>query len=365
MTDGVATEGEIERDNILENLDEAARSNTRIFTFGVGDDVDTFLLDSIVQAHHGTVSYVRPSERIDEEVASLYNKISAPVLTDTKLDFDAARVELLYPAQLPDLFAGEQLTLVGRYRDGVDNATLRLSGEVNGESTMYVYDGLDFRDNAGGEAFIARLWATRRIGDLLNTIRLNGENSELVDSVVDLSVRYGIITPYTSFLIEEDDILTQSGRDRAASEFAEGEAQALNENVVGSVAVDAADAINDLNLAQAPALQATSGFYDTDEEGIILAPVDDGSGVGGEVGGFRTDGRNALNTINSKTFVNINNVWTDTTFDPDNMTTNSVAFLSDEYFDLLDEIPEIADYFAQGDNVIVVIDGVAYEVVPE
>ena len=159
------------------------------------------------------------------------------------------------------------MTLVGRFRDATDDATITLSGFVNGESQSYIYDNLEFRSRAGGEAFIARLWATRRIGDLLNTIRLHGENKELVDSIVSLSVRYGIITPYTSFLIEEDDILTQSGRERIGEDFAANEARALNSNVTGSVAVDAADDLAQMNAAQAPA--------------PLLSPTATSQGLGG------------------------------------------------------------------------------------
>jgi von Willebrand factor type A domain. len=233
ITDGLATEGVTDTAAILANLQTAARSNARIFTFGVGDDVDTFLLDAIVRDHRGTGSYVRPSERIDEEVAGLYNKISAPVLTDVSLDMGGIVVEDMYPAQLPDLFAGTQLTLVGRYRGSLGNATITLRGKVNGGDQTFTYSNLAFSGRAGGDAFIARLWATRRIGDLLNTIRLNGENPELVDSVVRLSVRYGIITPYTSFLIEEDDILTQQGRANAANTFRQ-EAEALSTTSSGA-----------------------------------------------------------------------------------------------------------------------------------
>src|SRR5690606_23776918 len=121
------------------------------------------------------------------------------------LNFEGVMAELMYPQQVSDLFLGEQLTIVGRFRDSSEGATIVIRGEVNGEEQEFRYESLTFRDRAGGEPFIARLWATRRIADLMNTIRLNGENQELIDSIVSLSVRYGIITPYTSFLIEEDD----------------------------------------------------------------------------------------------------------------------------------------------------------------
>lgn len=373
LTDGVATEGEINTRAILSNLAAAARDNVRIFTFGVGDDVDTILLDSIVQDFRGTGTYVRPGERIDEKVASLYTKISAPVLTNPELDFGGARVDWLYPAELPDLFAGEQLTLVGRYRDAQDDLTITLSGTVNGVPTRFIYTGLEFRERAGGEPFIARLWATRRIADLLNSIRLNGENRELVESVVSLSVRYGIITPYTSFLIEEDDILSQQGRERAVTTFTE-EAESMAQDAVGSSAVDAAANISGMRAAEAPApmMMSTPSPLPTasPQGGVTLR----GGSSGGSDDSDKSegyDGRmdeqpvNPIQAVGDKTFILQDDVWTDTTFAPDTMETVEVVFLSDAYFDLLDEFPEIAQYFALGDRVIVVIDDVAYEVVPE
>lgn len=354
LTDGLATEGEIDTADILDNIGEIDQENVRIFTFGVGNNVDTFLLDSIVRDFNGAGSYVRTGERIDEEVASLYNKISAPVLTDISLDLGGVTTDWVYPTQLSDLFAGEQLTIVGRYRDGADGVNITLQGEVNGESQTFVYSNLEFRNRSGGESFIARLWATRRIADMLNSIRLNGENSELVDSIVDLSVRYGIITPYTSFLIEENDILTQQGRDRATQAFTE-EAESLAGAVSGENAVSASDDIGGMANANAPMAQSTQqGYFDAEQ---------------GQFGTTDADGlfvpQNALVNVNDKTFVYQNGIWTDTTFQPDNMETTQIVFLSDDYFNLLIEMPELAEYFAVGENVIVVIDGTAYEVISE
>jgi Ca-activated chloride channel homolog len=353
LTDGLPTVGVVQREAILANIGEIP-TNARIFTFGVGYDVDTFLLDEIAGAFRGTGVYVRPNEDIEDKVASLYNKISAPVLTDTSLDFDAARVELMYPAQLPDLFAGEQLTVVGRYRAGVDDLTVRLSGAVEGQEQVFIYDGLNLRQRAGGEAFIARLWATRRIGDLLNTIRLRGENPELVDSIVNLSLRYGIITPYTSFLIEEDDILSQQGRQRAADDFRSQEAAQLSRDFTGADAVEAASDIAGMSAAEAPAPMAMP---------TQLAPMSDDGEAEPGLPGHPTS--NPISVVGDKTFIRINDVWSDTAYDPDLMDTEKVVFLSDEYFALLDENPELGPYFALGDRVIVVLAGAAYEVVAE
>ncbi len=186
---------------------------------------------------------------------ALYNKISAPVLTNITLETGGLNTGDVYPTPLPDLFAGTQLTLVGRYRGDASNLSFTLKGQVNGTEQTFVYSGLNFPGRAGGEAFIARLWATRRIGDLLNSIRLNGENTELVDSVVKLSVRYGIITPYTSFLIDEDDILTaQKGGNRAEAAF-EQQAQTLSTDKTGSAIRECcADASAGMANAAAPGI---------------------------------------------------------------------------------------------------------------
>ncbi|MBK9124907.1 MAG: VWA domain-containing protein [Chloroflexi bacterium] len=357
LTDGVPTEGITEVDSILANAADAAKPNARIFSFGVGDDVNTLLLDAIVRDFKGAGTYVRPSMRIDESMASLYNKISAPVLSDIAIDFGGVQTEVQYPAEVADLFAGEQIAIVGRYRNGQDNVTISLSGAVRGEPTTFVYDDLSFRENAGGDAFIARLWAQRRIADLLNTIRLNGESSELVDSVVSLSVRYGIITPYTSFLIEEDDILTQQGR-RMAMEEAEMAMEDAFSDVTGAGAVNRAADLGAMSQAAAPAPMQTMT-----PAGTQMAPGE-GQDADGSFGNEFRD-TNALTTVGDKTFIQIDGVWTDTAFEPDTMTTEKVEFLSDAYFDLLDAMPELADYFALGEQVIVVLDGVAYEVTAE
>lgn len=355
LTDGLPTEGETDPDRIVENVLNAAPSNVRLFGFGVGDDVDTFLLDQIAGALRGATSYVRPSERIDEEVASLYNRISAPVLTDVELAIDGTRIDMLYPGEpLPDLFAGTQLALVGRYRDAVDDATIRLSGVVNGERQTFIYDGFSFRERAGGEAFIARLWATRRIGDLLNRIRLYGENDELVDSIVNLSIRYGIITPYTSFLIDENDILSQSGREQAVQSLSQS-ASSLAGARSGAGAVTAADAVGGLASASAPAPLALP---------TASAMMPGQSGGAMESAGYTPS---PIQTVGSKTFIWRDGVWTDTTYNPDDASAPrvTVEFLSDAYFNLLLELPELADYFAIGQQVIVVIDGTVYEVTAE
>ncbi len=349
LTDGLPTSGVVETPLILNSIEQAATSNLRIFPFGVGDDVDTVLLDTLAQEQRGTSAYVRPGERVDEQVSSFYAKVSTPVLADISLEVEGVQVEDTYPYPLPDLFAGSQLIITGRYRAG-GPATVTLSGEVNGQTRTFTFDDLSFASSPRRDAdFIPRLWATRKVGYLLNQIRLNGENRETIDQIVNLSIRYGIITPYTSFLVEEPELaLREEGRAVIAAQEFEAAAGAPAAEVSGDAAVSKAVTQNSLAQAEAaaPAMPLSTGT-----PGFGYDEADSGAG------------RAAVITIGSKAFVLRDGVWTDTTFDPDRMTTTPLPFPSDEFLTFLTEQPEAAPYFGLGERVIVVIDGVAYETV--
>ncbi|HEX3054356.1 MAG TPA: VIT domain-containing protein [Aggregatilineaceae bacterium] len=350
LTDGLATEGTVETPAILSNVQDAAKPNVRIFTFGVGYDVDTVLLDQLYQAFRGAGTYVSQDERIDDEVSSLYNKISSPVLTNIGLEVDNLIIEDFYPnAPLPDLFAGTQLIVVGRYR-GDGPATVTLTGELNGEAKVYQYR-VDFPSHAGGQVFIPRLWATRKIGAMLNSIRLYGENPELVDSIVRLSIRYGIITPYTSFLIQEQDIFTQTGVEEAQVQF-EADAGMANAAPSGEGAVQAAESSADMAAAEAPMIAPT-----------MTAPMD--REKDDETSGEYYGGSQPIEYAGDRTFVWRDNMWIDTLYNADEMTPAPVTFLSDEYFALLDLDPMVGEFLALGDHVLFVWEGQAYEVMPE
>jgi Ca-activated chloride channel family protein len=201
MTDGQPTIGETSPEKILSHVSQLNRNRARLFVFGVGDDVNTLLLDRLARDGAGTVEYVRPHEDLELKVSAFYNKIAHPVLTDLDLDLRGVEVLDLYPRRMPDLFAGSQLLLFGRYRKP-GAASVRLAGRVAGQSRSYTYD-LTLPDQERDNAFIPRLWASRKIGALLEEIRLHGESAELKEEVIRLSKEHGILTPYTSFLVEE------------------------------------------------------------------------------------------------------------------------------------------------------------------
>ncbi len=338
LTDGLPTEGETNPDAILANAERDASENVRLFNFGVGYDVDTLLLDALATNHRGRSSYVAPGEQIDEAVSAFYAGISAPVLSDLSIDWGGLDVVDLSPDPIPDLFSGSQLVVAGRYERPGD-ATITLEGTVNGEPRAYTFPNQTLTGNTG-DGWIGRLWATRRIGYLLNQIRLNGDNPELIDAIVDLSIRYGIVTPYTSYLLTEDDILAAPARG-GASEMIED--AAVPAEVSGEAAVNAS--------------RTMAGLTDTDSAAAPQATV--------MVGGRSIVPADRITSAGNRTYANRDGVWTDTTFDPATDTTRKVAYLSDEYFALLAANPGLAAAFALGDHVIAQSGSDFIEITPE
>jgi Ca-activated chloride channel family protein len=341
LTDGLPTEGVTEIDQIIANINASATSNLRLFSFGVGDDVNTVLLDTLAGDNRGVSSYVRPEERIDEEVSALFAKIKTPVLTDLELDFGGIHVEEIYPPELPDLFSGTQLLLVGRYRlpgIGSGKTSIELTGYVNNKQKSYKYD-VDFSsadEIETANSYIPRLWATRKIGYLLSQIRIQGENQEWVDAIVKLSVKYGIITPYTSFLIQEQNFLTGEGSDEIAEEWITDYAGPA----VGAQAVEKADAESELRSAES--------IYQP------VMPSDD----------MMPDVHYPLvKYVEDKTFLYQDGIWIDSAYDPKAGDTIKIGFGSSVYFDMLSARPSVGRYLALGDRVIVLLDGDAYEIV--
>ena len=346
LTDGLPTEGVTVTGAILDNVARESPDNVRIFSFGVGDDVDTDLLDQISLDHGGASTYVRPGEEIDEEVSAFYRKVKIPVLSDLSLDWGDIIVDQVYPQRIPDLFAGSQLIMLGRYREG-GPAKITLKGMVNQEERSYTYEDLSFRKE-GGDDFIPRLWATRAVGYYLTQIRLYGEKQEWIDSIVSLSTRYGIITPYTSFLVQEKDIFSDKGREEVISDFEEEMAAAAAEPAFGEAAVE--KAVYQKSLSAAPVGAA------------VPVNMSVSTGIDGTSKMVRVS--EVLKNVGSKTFLLKNDTWIDTTFDR-SMKTKKVAFLGEEYFDLISQVPVLGSYFALGERVIVVHEGQAYETVAE
>jgi Ca-activated chloride channel family protein len=335
LTDGLPTVGEVESEKITSNMQNFAPENLSLFPFGVGYDVDTYLLDSLAKNHHGTSTYVLPNEELDEILSAFYDKISAPVMTNLDLDFGDLITKDIYPHPLPDLFIGSQIAVVGRYaHGGIED--LALSGLVNGKSKELIYSAQEFVERTSQpDASISQvpsLWATRKIGYLLQQIRLNGPDKEIIDQIVQLSIRYGIMTPYTSYLVTEPELLGVEEQERIVSQ----ELQKFNDLATmptfGRGAVERAEGQNSLANADA-------------------APVAPNEAIG------------KVRSIDNHTFIQSNGVWMDTRFDPQRMETIDIDFLSEQYFSMARNYPKLAKAFALGQEVIVVMGDKVYKII--
>ncbi len=208
LTDGRPTIGPTGENDIVKAVESKTKGKSvRVFSFGIGNDINTHLLDKITETTRAVSAYVLPEEDIELKVSNFYSKINHPVMADVKLKINGIKTSAVYPNPMPDLFKGDQLIAFGRYT-GDGDAAIILEGNVNGKPTKVVFErsfpGAS-QPNADQHDFVPRLWATRRVGYLLDEIRLRGESTELKNEVTRLARQYGIVTPYTAYLIVEDE----------------------------------------------------------------------------------------------------------------------------------------------------------------
>jgi Ca-activated chloride channel homolog len=204
ITDGKPTIGETGEEALLKGIEQANRGHGRIFPVAIGGDINTHLLDKLAEQTRAFRTYIAGAEDVENGIARFYDKIQSPVLSAVRMAVSGGvRVNQLYPGELPDLYKGSTLTVCGRYQ-GSGPAEIEIQGQVNGRAQKFTFRA-DFPARNNKNDFLPQLWAARRVGFLLDQIRLHGENKELVDEVTRLARRYGIVTPYTSYLILEDE----------------------------------------------------------------------------------------------------------------------------------------------------------------
>lgn len=394
LTDGRPTVGVTDENQIRANVTKKNEDNTRIFCFGIGTDVNTHLLDSVAEDTRAFSQYVLPEEDIEVKVSSFFTKIKEPVLASPKLVFpDFVRVTKMYPTTLPDVFKGEQLVVAGRY-SGKSSGSIRLEGSVNGETKSYRYDA-NFADKSSDHDFIPRLWATRRVGYLLDEIRLRGENKELKDEVSELARKYNIVTPYTAYLIMEDERQRGVAANFQTFEFRESEVarrelrgayDGLNRDRSGDRAVGDARHLAQLKMADGPAAIQQSN-EDLLRGYAIASPTAPAPTVGvqsrtaaggtaGEVARSKQFYKAPLGDadksdapqfqqrfVGGRAFTMKTNSWMDTEIQKkQNAKRVRVQFDSPEYFELVSKNPKAQPWLALGRNVQFVLGENIYEI---
>jgi len=394
LTDGQPTVGLTDETQIVESVAKSNKASTRIFCFGIGTDVNTHLLDKITEETKAFSQYVLPEEDIEIKVSNFYTKIKEPVLATPKMAFpEGAHVMKLYPSPIADLFRGEQLVLVGRYSGNLDG-TVQVEGTVNGEAKKFSYETKSSGNSSGNE-FIPRLWATRRVGYLLDEIRLRGESKELKDEVSDLARKYNIVTPYTAYLIMEDETHRNVPTAMQSLRFNDngrtgGELKADYFSFVqqkdGDRAIAGARSAYDLKAAQSASEAATLG-----REEAFRGRVGAGQTAPMTLNESRSGGQNgngaAVTTysytkpvqdevqrrsaelgsqsrfIQGRTFFRSDAQWIDSLVQMNQQATRTrLRFDSDEYFTFIRQHSEAAAWLSLGRNLQFFLGGTIYEI---
>lgn len=402
LTDGLPTVGETNPETMLARHLRGSGSRPRFFVFGVGNDVNTRLLDAMAEATRGDRDYVREHEDIEVKTGALFTKLSHPVLTDVRLVVEGITIEGQEPKELPDLFRGSRLMVLGRYT-GDGHVAIRLKGKVGGVEKEFVYEA-SFPKESAQHDFVATLWAQRRIGGLLDAIRLNGASPELVDEVTRLGKEYGIATPYTSHLIVEEgmqlaqrrgierdagrqvgfvagdeqalrrvrDELRRAGQveESADAEVVLVEAERLGEEARGSrerferlptAPVSGGEAVTrSLELKQLK----DAGIPAEDSSAGPASPGPGGAARGGRAGGAGGSGSLVVQQIGSTQLQLVGGVWVDRAYtEAMRGKERKIVAFSDEYFALLARHPGLRKVLAFSTRAVIVVEGAAIEIV--
>jgi Ca-activated chloride channel homolog len=328
MTDGIPSIGERSPERIA-GAASGRIGRTRIFTFGVGQDVNTYLLDRLAAEGRGTAQYVAQDANVETAVSSLLAKIQHPALTNLRLTAGGVELVQTYPSVLPDVFFGEELVVFGRYR-GTGAGDVVVTGQRNGRTERFAARG-EFPANQAANGFIPRLWASRRIGELTRQIRLEGASETLVSEVRNLGLRYGVITEYTSYLVLEPGMVAMNGDPRLRLAMPASAAPAQQS---GAGAFSAARSSSSLMGA-----------------GSLAAADEAADRRMAELAGERSS-RAEARRVAGRVFVRRNDVWTDA-MHQDSLRVVEVAPFSDAYFQLVRALPELAPYLGVGGDIVI------------
>lgn len=330
LTDGAPTVGERHPDRIAA-IATSLRGRQRVFTFGVGTDVNAALLEQLALSGRGTAQFVRPEEDVERAVSVVAQRLTSPVATDLRVRVDGVRVDRVQPAGTLDLFAGQELTVFARYHGGRRDARVTVEG-TSVDGPVHWTAAADFPGRADENAFVARLWAVQRVGWLSAERRRNGPTSELDDELRALGQRFGIPTELTSYLVVEPGMMNTVGGVRPRD---------LPSTQLSGVTVTAAAAAprQDASLRGFEAAKASA-----DQRQVqTMAQLDRSQRVDGVTQQF----------VQGRVFTQRDGQWQDARQEQVTTRVVQVRAFSEAYFALLQRLPALKDVFALGEKVSV------------
>lgn len=361
ITDGKPTIGTTDEETLVELVKKDNTHNTRIFTVGIGDDLNAHLLDRITELTRSYRTYIGNNEDIELKLSSFYTKISSPIMSNISIKYsNNVDVYDTQPHDLPDLFRGSAVTVLGRYRHG-GNLNIQLSGTIDGKTEQMNYP-INLPQQALPHDFVPTLWASRQVGYLLDQIRLHGNDAELTDEVVRLAKLYGIVTPFTSYLIVEDDVAqlppTNNSVPHPMPSPPKPPPHIMHRNAAEYNDLKKRDASNNTRASsEIQTLNQADNIAATKAGQNRLDYTDDEGKQHNTAAQYRNVQGRAL-------YRNEQQVWVDSELNNANqkLRRERVQFGSDAYFTLLKNKPNAAPFLALGNQVQFVLEGVLYDV---
>lgn len=356
LTDGKPTIGETNEDKLLELITTLNKNNSRIFTFGIGDDINTHLLDKITEASKAWRTYVGENEDIEIKVSNFYDKIQSPVLSNIKIEFgNGITTYQIYPKYLPDLFRGSNMLVFGRYK-GNGNIKITLAGMLNNQHKEFTTIG-KFEKRNDEYSFIPSIWASRRIGHLLDLIRLNGASQELIEEITVLARKHGIVTPYTSYLILEDEVIrNRNGRLAEELQTILPRPELRRENEADFYRMKDKSGRGSVIVSEEFQKLNTASNYNQLKQGSERMVYKDSKG---QVKNLSQQ----VKIISGRAVYQQDRFWIDSELqNQTNARKILIQFNSEEYFRLLNKEPETAQFLSLGQNVRFFHKNIFYEV---
>jgi len=344
VTDGQPTVGERNPDSIAARV-TALRGTRRIFSFGVGADLNVSLVERLALEGRGTAQFVRTDESVERAVSIVASRLTNPVVTDMKVYADGVRLLKTLPSQPSDIFAGQDFVMLARY-DHDGPTRLRFEGTTTNGPVAWS-SRVVFPASSRENSFIARLWATQRVGYLSAEKRRNGGSTEVDDEIRQLGERYGIPTEFSSYLVLEPG-MNPRPRVGAAMNAPGMMGGAQLGQVVVTGAAAGAKSSNDVRFEAARASAAQ-------RSATTLSAADAASAV---------DAGSEARRSGNRLFVMRDSTWTDTGL-KDSTTRLKVRPYSAAYFKILELLPELREPFALGERVIVAGRSIAIEITPK
>jgi Ca-activated chloride channel homolog len=268
LSDGITEQAEHAE---LVRLIRQRPSGSRVFCIGVGNEVNRPLLSQLANEAGGLAAFISQGDDFSRQAQAFRRKLMRPAVSNLQLTFDGGEVYDVEPGVLPNLYHGVPLRIYGRYDNpGATNVTIK--GDVNGQAfEQSVKVELPAQDDTNPE--IERMWAWKRVDQLLAAARERGETSSVVNEIVALCEDFSITSEYASFIVLENDDeyrrwkierknLSRLERDRAAQTRVQEQLEVLREQALsklGPAANETAQAVSQATRQAAPAVDQMTG----------------------------------------------------------------------------------------------------------